>query len=157
MANVSIRRATDAERPLIERLLELYLYDMSEVHSFAIGADGLYHYERLDEFWQHPYLVLERDSVAGLALVIARCPITGREPCFFMAEFFVLRAHRRKGVATAAAGHLLSRHRGLWHVGVIDTNSAAAAFWRKLLTPRNATVRSVSHDGYSWALYELET
>ncbi len=157
MANVSIRRATDAERPLIERLLELYLYDMSEVHSFAIGPDGLYHYERLDEFWQHPYLVFEGDSIAGLALVIEHCPITGRNPCFFMAEFFVLRAHRRKGVATEAAVRLFTQHKGLWHVGVTDANSAAAAFWRKLLMPRNPTMRSVNHEGYSWSLYELQT
>jgi predicted acetyltransferase len=156
-ATVSIRRATDAERPVIERLLELYLYDLADVHWFPIGADGLYHYERLEEFWRHPYLLFSGDDIAGLALVIERCPITGREPCFFMAEFFVLRPYRGRGFGTAAAQQIVAAHRGPWHLAVMTANAPAMSFWQKLAAPFEARARHVTHDGEAWLLHEFES
>jgi predicted acetyltransferase len=155
--SVSIRRAAEAERTVIERLLELYLYDLADVHSFPIGPDGLYHYERLEEFWRHPYLLFSGDDIAGFALVVERCPITGREPCFFMAEFFVLRAYRGRGFGTAAARQILAAHPGPWHLAVMTANAPAMAFWRKLAAPFEAGVRNLTHDGEAWLLYEFES
>jgi predicted acetyltransferase len=157
VAQVSIRHAADADRPVIERLLELYLYDLAEVHSFPIGPDGRYRYERLDEFWHHPYLLFSGDDIAGFALVIERCPITGREPCFFMAEFFVLRPYRRRGFGTEAARKVLAAHRGLWHVAVMATNPPAMSFWQKLAAPFRGEARHLTHEGEAWLLYELES
>ncbi len=150
---MAIRLASPADRPVIERLLELYLYDMAEIYRFPIGANGLYAYDRLDAFWQYAYLLEAGDDLAGLALVIDHCPITGRAPCWFMAEFFVMRPYRRTGLGLAATRELIAAHPGAWHIGVINQNTSAMSFWTRALTGYAPTVSPVQHDGEAWTLH----
>ena len=150
---MAIRPATPADRPVIEQLLELYLYDMAEIYRFPVGTDGRYAYDRLDAFWQRPYLLTSGEDLAGLALVIDSCPITGRAPCWFMAEFFVMRPYRRGGLGLAAARDLIAAHPGPWHIGVIEQNQAALAFWSRALADRGATSTLVQHEGDTWHLH----
>lgn len=152
---MAIRPATPADRPLLERLLEFYLYDMAELYRFPIGPDARYAYDRLDQFWQHPYLLTVGEDLAGLALVIDSCPLTGRTPCWFMAEFFVMRAYRRTGLGQAAARELIAAHPGAWHVGVIERNAAALAFWTRTLAMDAPSVSQLTHDDEAWQLHAL--
>ncbi|MCH7494254.1 GNAT family N-acetyltransferase, partial [bacterium] len=64
------------DRPVVERLLQLYLYDFAEIMGGDVEADGVYHYISLDETWNdplaHTYLVRVDGMLAGLAIVIER-------------------------------------------------------------------------------------
>ena len=142
---------------MIERLLEFYLYDMAELYRFPIGQDGRYAHDRLDEFWQYPYLLTSGEDLAGLALVIKSCPITGRTPCWFMAEFFVMRPYRRTGLGRAAAGEIIAEHPGPWHVGVIERNSPALAFWTRTLSDHAPSVSALQHDDEAWRLHAFSS
>lgn len=153
MSGLEVIAATAADKPVVARLIQLYLHDMTEHLPFAVGDDGLYAYDFLDRFWQHPYLLRADGELAGFALVIDSCPVTGESPCWFMAEFFVLRAYRGRGVGRAAAEAVMVQHTGRWHVGVIDRNLPAAAFWRAVLV--GATGRAVHFDGEDWTLREF--
>lgn len=82
------------QKPAIANLIQLYLHDMTEFMPFPVGDDGLYQYDFLDRFWRHPYFIMADNEIAGFALVVDECPLTGRTPCWFMAEFFVLKAYR---------------------------------------------------------------
>lgn len=156
MGRMQTRPATAADRPIIGHLLELYLYDMAEIYRFPVGPDGLYAYDRLDEFWVHPHLILSNDDIAGFALIIERCPITGRSPCYFMAEFFVMRPYRRQGLGTGCALGLIGEYPGLWHVGVVERNHQAAKFWAHLFEPFQTRISHHEHDDERWLLYEFE-
>lgn len=155
MTGVAVVPATAADRPVIARLIQLYLHDMTEFLPFAIGRDGLFAYDYLDRFWQHPYLIEAADELAGFALVIDHCPVTGASPCWFMAEFFVLRAHRGRGVGRAAFTAIVERHRGPWHVGVVARNAAAAAFWSAAAGPLAGEPKPRSFDGEDWLVYAV--
>jgi predicted acetyltransferase len=86
MSQFKVRPATDADKPIIERMIQLYLHDMTEFNPFPIGRDGLYEYDYLDRFWQRPFVLYNDGELAGFALVIEDCPVTGAKPCWFMAE-----------------------------------------------------------------------
>jgi predicted acetyltransferase len=157
VSGVEARPAVEADRPVIERLIQLYLHDMTGFNPFPIGRDGLYAYDLLDRFWQHPYLLFSGGDLAGFALVIDNCPVTGSNPCWFMAELFVLKAYRRQGVASTCCAALISAHPGLWHIGVIEQNATAASYWRSILAGRNAISRHHDFDGERWLVYEFDT
>jgi predicted acetyltransferase len=129
---------------------------MAEIYRFPVGPDGLYAYDRLDEFWVHPHLILSDDAIAGFALVIDHCPITGTARCWFMAEFFVMRPYRRQGFGTAAALSLIGDYPGLWHIGVIERNEPAARFWAHLFEPFDTLTTHHDHDGERWLVHEFE-
>ncbi len=152
---VEVRKATDSERPTIERLIQLYLYDMASEHPWPLEPDGRYAYDFLDRFWQHPYLLYADGDLAGFALVIRGCPITGRADCWFMAEFFVLRSYRRRGLGAEAARQAFGRHPGPWHVAVLQSNQPALAFWSRVLSVYHPIVTPTPFDGDDWLVHEF--
>ena len=157
MTGFEARPAADADKPVIERLIQLYLHDMTEFNPFPIGRDGLYEYDYLDRFWQRPFLLWSGDELAGFALVIEECPVTGTKPCWFMAEFFVLKPYRRRGLATAVCASLFEQHRGLWHVAVTERNLAATSYWRGFFDPYEVRRSHEDFDGEHWLVYEFES
>ena len=81
--------------------------------------------------------------------------MTGREPCWFMVEFFILRPYRRRGLGRAAASSILLQHPGLWHVAVIEHNVRAAAFWAQSLAGYDTQSIQTHFDGEDWLVREL--
>lgn len=144
--------ATRDQQSLIANLIQLYLYDMTESMPFPVGADGRFEYDFLERFWRFPYLIYSADEIAGFALVIDECPLTGRQPCYFMAEFFVLKAYRRRGIGQAALAAIAVRHRGDWHIGVPLANQPAQAFWNRALAGYDPVTRDIAFEGDDWRL-----
>lgn len=153
MATISLRPAETAQKPVIANLIQLYLHDMTEFMPFPVGADGRFEYDFLERFWRYPYLIMDGEEIAGFALVIDECPLTGEAPCWFMAEFFVLKACRGRGIGRAALSHALAAHSGAWQIGVPHANSAAQRFWSAVLTPYGAQSRDIQFDGEDWRLH----
>lgn len=154
---VSIRRAGDEDKPAIANLIQLYLHDMTEFMPFPVGPDGRFEYGFLDRFWRYPYFIMSGEEIAGFALVIDECPLTGRKPCWFMAEFFVLRAHRGRGVGKTALDLALGAHPGVWHIAVPHANVAAQTFWPRALDGRLVTSRDIAFDGDTWKLTAFQS
>jgi predicted acetyltransferase len=142
---LSVRRAAPAERPLLQRMLELYQHDLSDLWDQDLDEAGEFGYE-LDRYWAdpscHPYVFRVGGRPAGFALVDARARLPGG--AFWMDQFFVLRKYRRLGVATRAATALFDHHRGAWQVGQMPGNRPAQAFWRRVIAEVTAG-RYVEH------------
>ena len=143
--------ATTEQKQVIGNLIQLYLHDMTAVMPFPVGPDGRFQYDFLDRFWQHPYLVYAGDEIAGFCLVIRGCPLTGRD-CWFMAEFFILRAYRGHGTGRAALAASLDAHAGDWTIAVPHANTPAEAFWSKVLAPLSPQVTDMAFEGDLWRL-----
>ena len=133
MANTELVAATEAERPVLRRLLQLYLHDLSEFARTDVDDDGEYDYAYLDNYWtnpeRHPFLIRVSGRWAGFALVRA-CPH------WDMAEFFVVRKYRRQGVGRTAARAVFASFPGRWEVRQLRTNEAATTFWRSAIPYR---------------------
>ena len=148
----TISPAKLSDRATFENLIQLYLYDMASQVPFKVEEDGKYEYGFLDEFWEHPYLLRVKGEIVGFALVIEHCPITGKSPCWFMAEFFVLRYHRRKSIGQTAFYEILARHPGQWHIGTLTSNVAASQFWSNAISPMISEQVTARHDDMDWVI-----
>src|SRR5215217_6849458 len=152
MSALRLVPARPDQKPVVANLIQLYLHDMTEFMAFPVGEDGRFAYDFLDRFWRFPYLILSGEEIVGFALVIDECPLTGRTPCWFMAEFFVLRVYRGRGIATAAVHAAFERHPGQWHIAVPEANTAAQIFWPKALAGQDLQSRDIHFDGDDWRL-----
>jgi predicted acetyltransferase len=127
---VMVVEAGMAEKPLFARLMELYLHDFSRFTDADVDTSGRFGYEYLDAYWiepgRRPFLFRVHGRWAGFALVRAGVPHD-------MAEFFVLRKYRRRGVGVAAACELFARFPGEWQVRQMRVNVDATAFWRRAI------------------------
>jgi predicted acetyltransferase len=134
-AMISLDQAAREERGALENLMQLYVYDWSELGGLDVGEDGRFADYPLDGYWRddwrHPFLIRVDGRLAGFVLVAARSRLTSDAGVHDMAEFFVMRGYRRKGVGFAAACAAFDRFPGRWEIRQRDENAAATAFWRR--------------------------
>lgn len=121
--------------PVLSNLLELYMHDLSAIFPIEIGGDGRFRYEKLSLYWSEPerrfaFLIRTGRQLAGFALVTRGSQATDGPEDLDVAEFFVLRSHRRAGVGRQAARLLWDRLRGQWVVRVSEANRTGLPFWR---------------------------
>jgi predicted acetyltransferase len=111
----------------------LYAYDFSEFHGIEIGSDGRFGYTHLPLYWseadRHPFLVRIDGRLAGLVLVRRGSEVSGDATAWDMAEFFVLRGYRRRGIGTQVAHQIWKQFPGRWEVRVMESNLSAFHFW----------------------------
>jgi predicted acetyltransferase len=128
--------ATPADEPLLMNLLQLYIHDLSAAFpDVELGPDGRYGYEKLPLYWSEPerrfpFLVRFESRVVGFALITRGSPATDDPDVFDIAEFFVIRRHRRSGLGREAAFHLWDRFPARWTVRVSEGNAGALRFWQ---------------------------
>jgi predicted acetyltransferase len=143
--------ATVQDEATLANLLELYVHDFSEFHSMAIGPDGRYGYPTLSLYWRepgrYPFLVKLGESLAGFVLVQKCSQISGSGSIWDLAEFFVLRGFRRRGIGSDIARAVWTRFPGSWEVRVMRCNSAAYQFWQRAILQFTHESRSFEHAG----------
>jgi predicted acetyltransferase len=135
--NIKVTPATIEERPILRHLMELYQYDFSEFDGSDIGPLGLFDYPYLDHYWveadRSPFLVRLEDYLAGFVLVARNNYLTGVKDTWVLAEFFIMHKYRHQGLGEHTACQIFDRFPGNWQVAQITENTAATAFWRKVI------------------------
>jgi predicted acetyltransferase len=148
----------------IANLLELYAHDFSEYIELSVGDDGRFGYKSLPNYWSepthHPFLIERNGRLAGVALVRRGSRITSDPDVWDMAEFFVMRGHRRHGVGAAAAREIWRALPGNWEVRATSKNEPALAFWRRTISgyAGNLTIPTqYAENGSEWNLFAFES
>jgi predicted acetyltransferase len=137
-SEVSLQRATPDMAPLLSNLLELYVHDLSEFFPVELGPGGRFGYEKLPLYWadpaaRHAFLITHRRQVAGFAFATRGSPASDDPEDLDVAEFFVLRGHRRSGVGRQAAMALWNSVPGHWVVRVLEANRPGLLFWGEVI------------------------
>jgi len=134
---VALIPAVVEQKPLVARLFQLYAYDFSEVTGDDPGPAGLFRVPSIDRYWQEtgwrPFLLEVDGACAGFVVVSGRSRLADGLDRWDMAEFFVLRRHRRAGVGMRAAVLAFEAFPGPWEVRQMARATAATAFWRKVI------------------------
>jgi predicted acetyltransferase len=152
---VQISLIEKREQPVLRQLIDLYAYDFSELIGLDVGEDGRFEYHDLAPYWtdawRHPFFVRVEGKLAGFVLVHDRSRLSGADGIHDMAEFFILRKYRRRGLGARAAGQIFDRFPGPWEIRARSTNPAAVTFWRRVVDRyTGGRSREVSWDDTVW-------
>lgn len=155
---VSLVRALKSDECTLENLLHLYVHDFSEFLGLKPSEEGWFSYPALPLYWSEPgrtaFFIRSGGSLVGFALVSRRSMISGDPAVFDLAEFFVVRGVRRRGVGQAAAHELFRSMPGVWEVRVAEFNAPALQFWRivieKFCASRYKMEAWTRDDGSKW-------
>jgi len=142
-----VTRASIEERPILDRLLQLCLYDYTNHDHFQIGDDGLFEYRWRDLYWssprRHPYLLRFEEKLAGFVFVRSREEDEAAEWQWQIAEFFILRALRNRKIGSMSAHAVLLSRAGTWEVSYDVSNVAARRFWTSIAAVRDPAARAI--------------
>ncbi|MFL6428301.1 MAG: GNAT family N-acetyltransferase [Acidobacteriaceae bacterium] len=131
--NVQVECASIEQRIIVENLIQLYVHDFTEYVPMTLRSDGRFEYSRLPLYWtevgRHPFIFKADGRLAGFALVKKGSEFSGDESVWEMAEFFVVRGERGRGVGYAVAANIWRQLTGPWEVRVLPNNVGALHFW----------------------------
>ena len=163
--SVTLDALTETDAELLGNLLELYIHDLSAMFlQVEIGEDGRFGYPQMTSYLsgsgrRFAFLVRCDQRIAGFALVKHGSPAAEGPDVLDVAEFFVLRKYRGRGVGRAAAKLLWDRLPGSWTVRASGKNPEAISFWRAAVaTYTNDSAREFEHvDGSgTWTVFSFE-
>lgn len=135
-----VSRAGPDEASIIANLMQFYIHDFSELWfdrqvEGELSADGRFSdYPGLSAYWTDPAREAWLFRIGGLPVGFALVNDVAHSTTPVdraVAEFFVVRKHRRRGVGLAAAHALFGTAWGVWEAATVRRNTAARAFWRR--------------------------
>jgi len=127
---------------IMERLLQLYLHDISLYYPMDIDQNTcLYQYDDLEKFLGSGddaavYLIEIENKPTGFILV------GFADGTNIVQEMFVLNNYKRRGVGSAAVIELFDKHRGNWEVKALPRSEQAESFWIN-------TINKYTHGNYN--------
>nr|WP_170312163.1 GNAT family N-acetyltransferase [Paenibacillus sacheonensis] len=138
---------------VLRNLMELYQYDMSDFEDSGeddVNEHGLFDYRFLDYYWteegRYPFFIMQFGKLAGFVLV--RQTTEGAKKKFSIAEFFILRKYRRRGIGKEAVYTVCEMFKGNWSVSWLEKNLPAKTFWTKVIQEySNGNCSESSHAG----------
>ena len=170
---ISVRDARGAprDREWIESVYRDYLDDLSPLNTgvFSMTSLGEIGYSESDQLARWfvdstvtPLEIVRGSELVGFAMVATGGATPGGPPVDYrMAEFFVARTWRRRGVGRFAVELILNRFAGRWQITEYLRNPVAVAFWRRVVANytqgryqervTNGEVRQVFESGISRA------
>ena len=134
---IELIEVKEREKSILRQLLELYAYDFSEYDNADINEHGFYGYTYFDHYWtedsRHPFFIKVDGKLAGFILVNEYCYVSKRAGTKSIAEFFVMRKYRRKGIGKIAAIQVFDKFPGKWEVIQHGENEPSKVFWEKVI------------------------
>jgi predicted acetyltransferase len=139
---------TDGHKPLIWNVFQFYCYETSIEDGNDLEENGRYSLssEYFAQYWNNPrwsaHLLRWNGAIAGFALIEASEALSSAQE---LADLFVLKRFRRKGIARNVALHFMAERTVPWTVVVLQGADDAQAFWTNLFsTPQLSPNRCLS-------------
>ena len=132
---IKILKAERADSSVLRQLLEYYCYDFSEYLQTDVNEHGMFAYAYLDSYWiepgRHPYFIKVDGKYAGFILINKDFLVLDDPAGHCVAEFFIMRKYRRRGIGLSAAKSVFAMHPGQWEISLVLTNQPSLKFWHK--------------------------
>ncbi len=162
--SIEIIRASLDQKQILANLLELYTHDFCEFIDREIGPDGRFDCWDLDLYWTDPdwfpFLIYVDHRLAGFVVIKASHQGALDPRVWDVAEFFILRGYRGRGIGTEAAHQIWRRFPGHWEVRVMASNEPAYRFWHhaiKDFAGDEFLVNGYNRAGTDWHKFSFES
>ena len=130
------------QKSVFMQMMELFSYDFSEFSGDDINEYGYFGYPRIDDYWneegRYPFFIRADGKLAGLVLIRSCAEYNDITAPHNIAEFFVMKKYRKKGVGKTAAEMAFDMFRGGWEVAYWTNNVPAKIFWEKVISEYTA-------------------
>lgn len=141
---ISVRdaRLSESDRLWIEGVYRDYLDDLAPLNTGVFPVLGEVGHREPDQVahWfadpqSHPFVIAQSAAErVGFALVVRGSGAAAPHASYRMAEFFVSRPNRSRGVGQGAARLIFDRFAGRWEIIEYLRNPGAVRFWRRVVS-----------------------
>jgi predicted acetyltransferase len=147
---------------VLRNLFELYAHDFSEHVALELQETGRFDVAVPDVWWtsgeHHPFFIRHAGKLAGFALARRGSRVSNAPDVMDVAEFFVVRGERGRGVGTTVSHALFAKFAGPWEVRVRQANVPAIEFWSRAIegwVGRPVASETFMGEGVAWEVLRL--
>lgn len=136
--NLDIKRIELEERDNLERLLQLYLHDLSLYFPIPFNSNKcLYEYD-LNKYFEdnYAYFIKLENNILGFILVD-----NNGNKNYEISEMFVLNNYKGNKVGELAVKKIFDMYKGSWTIKVVPSSPLAESFWIK-------TIKNYTNDNF---------
>ncbi len=135
--NITIEPILIEQKSVFIQMMELYNYDFSEFSDDDINEYGYFGYSRIDDYWndedRYPFFIRVDGKLSGLVLVRSCCEYIDLSEPHNIAEFFIMKKYRRRGIGKQVAKKIFDMFTGGWEVSIWANNLPAQKFWKQII------------------------
>lgn len=144
--SITLQLAPFEKRYILHSMWITYVQELSQYHDDLPKTPGLTSKQDdscdpegfLAEWWACPgkmfaYFIYVREQPVGFALCTAP-PLAYGDADTVLEEFFLSSPYRNKGIGRQAAIMLFEKLKGIWQLWVMQKNTPALIFWRRVLS-----------------------
>ena len=136
---IELTKVDKKDRIILERLLQLYLHEITIYFPIDIDNDGLYHYHNIDNYFNNDnniaYFIKENNTLVGFILF----DIINNQN--IIQEIFIINNYKRNGFAKKAVFKLFENIKGEYIVKALPNSKVAELFWIN-------TIKEYTKDNY---------
>ena len=125
--NVDIRLAKKDDRKNLEKLMQLYLHELSLYYPAPFNTKTCeYEYDNLNKYFEdnYAYFVTDNDNIVGFILVD-----DNKNNNYEISEIFVLNNYKRQKIGSRAVTKIFDMYRGNWLIRAVPMSKNAESFW----------------------------
>lgn len=128
-----LERITKPKKELLERLLQLYLHNISLYFPIDFNSEtALYDYDDISKYFENDnnkaFLIKNENNIVGFML------IDFLEDKNVIQEMFILNNYKGQGFGKKAVIELLNTYKGTWEIKSLPCSKDAETFWTKVIT-----------------------
>jgi len=142
--NLEIKKIELDERKKLEKLLQLYLHDLSIYFPIPFNSDICeYEYDSNKYFENnYAYLIKSDNDILGFILVD-----DNSNNNYEISEMFVLNNYKGKNIGEQAVTKVFDLYKGNWKIKAIPLSIQAESFWKKIVNNYTNGNYKLEHTG----------
>ena len=143
--NIDLEKVTKNEKNKLEKLLQLYLHDLSIYFPITFDSSKCeYVYDDLDKYFtdNYAYFIKCGNDICGFMLVD-----NNKNANYEISEVFVLNNYKGKKVGTTAVEKIFNMYKGNWTIKTVPSSQMAENFWKKTVDNYTNGNFKIEHTG----------
>jgi len=128
--NLEIKKVGLKEREKLEKLLQLYLHDLSLYFPISFNSDECKYEYDLNKYFENDYaFFIELDhNILGFILVDYN-----KNNNYEISEMFVLNNYKGHKIGEQAVTKIFDMYKGNWTIKAVPSSPVAESFWKKVV------------------------
>ena len=142
--NIELIKVNKNERSKLEKLLQLYLHDLSLYFPLDFDSEKCEYDYDLDKYFDNDfaYFIKSSNDILGFILID-----NNGNSNYEISEIFFFNNYKEKQIGTKAVIKVFDLYRGNWTIKAVPKSKVAEKFWIKVVSKYTNNNYKLSHTG----------
>lgn len=143
--NIELEKINKVEKNKLEKLLQLYLHDLSVYFPITFDSSKCeYIYDDLEKYFDnnYAYFIKNEQKILGFVLID-----DNKNNNYEISEMFVLNNYKGKKVGENAVVKMFDMYKGNWVIKAVPSSPIAEKFWTKIVDNYTKGNFKIKHTG----------